>query len=182
MTRGSAAEVADRGVVGWVRHYDLRVDDAPVGTVLEVEQASGFLAVARFTLDAEVVESRFRVALDDGRPVRSQRGNAPWREVPTGAIPSSLYRNALRSVGSVWSSFDEGSGEVRERRFDPREGWLVEVDVATGDAHRRFRVEDDEVVAIDWGGGQATSHLLDVEPIRCPSPGGSRPSVAVGSW
>lgn len=158
----------DRAVAGWVRHYDFRIDDRVIGNVLEVEQATGFLAVARFTLDGEVVENRFRIALEDERPVRSRRGDAPWRDVPAGAIPSSLYRDVLRSDASRWSSFDEGSGEVRDRRLESVDGWLVEVDVTSGDAHRRFRVEDGEVVAIDWGGGQAISNLLDVEPIRCP--------------
>jgi hypothetical protein len=169
---------ADPGTAaGWVRHYDFRIGDRPVGNVLEVEQATAFLAVARFTLDGEVVENRFRVALDAGRPVRSRRGDDAWRDVPDGVTPSCLYPQVLRSGEASWWSLDEGSGAVAERRMDARDGWVVEVDVTTGDDQRRFRVEDDQVVVIDWGGGQATSHLLDVEPIRCPSPPNDRRSA-----
>lgn len=158
---------ADVGTVaGWVRHDDFRIGDRPVGTVLEVEQATAFLAVARFTLDGEVVENRFRVVLHEDRPVRTRRGHDAWREVPEGAMPSCLYAQVLRSGRGSWRSFDEGSGEVAERRMEPRDGWIVEVDVATGADQRRFRLDDDEVAVIDWGGGQATSHLLDVEPIH----------------
>lgn len=152
---------------GWVRHFDFRLGGDPVGHVLEIEQADAFLAVARFVLDGQVVANRYRVELADGRPVRCRHGDDAWREVPAGVFPTCTYPLVLRSGLTTWRALDEGSGAITNRRFTVRDGWTVEVDDAEGTVLRRFRVEDDEVVAIDWG-GDASSDLLDVERILCP--------------
>ncbi len=153
---------------GWVRRYDFRLGDRPAGQVVEVEQANRLTAAAWFVIDGEVVDNRYRVELAGGRPQRACKDGGPWHEIPDGVYPSSAYMLVLREGLASWRCLDEGTGEVAERRMEARHDGVVEVDAITGQALRRFRVVDGEVVGIDWGGGEAYSELLEVEAIEAP--------------
>lgn len=153
-------------------YYSFALGGEPAGWFEIEDDGVEIRQCATFEMDGERYDNPFGLRHAEGLVSHYRVGGGPWVANPDPArlFPSSAWPLLLAGLGDALSydQLVEGSGEVIAGVSLRREGDQV-VERKGESVVRRFWLDGDEVVRIDWGG--AVSELKpDLPAARAGSP------------